>query len=44
MVKLNLSDSKDKTLIILNGSDITDSVLEYSVNRNAKKKIVLILH
>lgn len=38
MVKLNLSDSKDKTLIILNELDITDSVLEYSVNRNAKEK------
>ena len=38
MIKLILSDNKDKTLIKLNELDITDSVLEYSVNRNAEKK------
>ena len=38
MIKLNLSDNSDKTSIKLNELDITDSVLEYSIERSSKEK------
>ncbi len=38
MIKLNLLDDGDKALIKLNDIDITDSVLEYTVSRNATKR------
>lgn len=43
MNKLILIENKDKTMIILNGADITDGILEYTLNRTADSKNVAIL-